>query len=436
MKKQNKRKGFALLEMLGVIAVIAVLTAIAIPIIGDSTIRARAATNAANLRAIESKVAMHMLTNEGVYDEYLENKQTITAASSGTIISKIYNFFAGPNAAENFALRYERVYDGGDGVIPVPPNESITGVPKAQDLEAPNRDGETAMTVSNQYMSVYITYEGAIAFYGDWTKEDFADVAEDGIYDGTTTGNGGSGSGNFLEYAVCVSTKKHAPGPGCVCQTCGSEAHWGADAPAYNTSETKHLCESNHVIQEKHKYVEVDRTYHKCVRCGEEAELLEHNWDWNKCDDCSATKPACGVITCTQLVYADTDYCGSHQLVTCNAEISWLYGGGTCTETIPNGEYLTCNNRYKHATFAKCRYPDCNTTVETDLYAGLCGNHKDYQYCANGHEGVWFTGSCPICKPTIYCNFSGCKNTVEKTGDYCSDHVEKIAARKSCIGRI
>ena len=57
MNKLNK-KGFTLIEMLVVIAIIAVLVAIIIPVIGNSTIKASAAANAANLRSYASEVAI------------------------------------------------------------------------------------------------------------------------------------------------------------------------------------------------------------------------------------------------------------------------------------------------------------------------------------------------------------------------------------------
>ena len=57
MNKMNK-KGFTLIEMLVVIAIIAVLVAIIIPVIGNSTIKASAAANAANLRSYASEIAI------------------------------------------------------------------------------------------------------------------------------------------------------------------------------------------------------------------------------------------------------------------------------------------------------------------------------------------------------------------------------------------
>ena len=51
MNKMNK-KGFTLIEMLVVIAIIAVLVAIIIPTVSSSTIKAKSAADAANLRSV------------------------------------------------------------------------------------------------------------------------------------------------------------------------------------------------------------------------------------------------------------------------------------------------------------------------------------------------------------------------------------------------
>lgn len=50
--KKSKKKGFTLIEMLVVIAIIAVLVAIIIPTVSNATKKAKAATDAANLRSV------------------------------------------------------------------------------------------------------------------------------------------------------------------------------------------------------------------------------------------------------------------------------------------------------------------------------------------------------------------------------------------------
>lgn len=63
MKKTNK-KGFTLAELLVVVAIIAVLVAIAIPIFTSQLEKAREATDLANLRAAYAECTASVLTEE------------------------------------------------------------------------------------------------------------------------------------------------------------------------------------------------------------------------------------------------------------------------------------------------------------------------------------------------------------------------------------
>lgn len=80
MNALRNKKGFTLIEMLVVIAIIAVLVAIVIPVVGNSTDKAAAATNAANLRSIKAEITTAMLTgDETKYD--LDAIEGATAAA-------------------------------------------------------------------------------------------------------------------------------------------------------------------------------------------------------------------------------------------------------------------------------------------------------------------------------------------------------------------
>ena len=63
MKKLKNSKGFTLMEMLIVVAIIAVLIAIAIPTFTNQLEKAREATDLANLRAAYAQVMAAALTN-------------------------------------------------------------------------------------------------------------------------------------------------------------------------------------------------------------------------------------------------------------------------------------------------------------------------------------------------------------------------------------
>ena len=63
MKKLNK-KGFTLVEMLVVIAIIAILVAVIVPTVSSSTNKAKAATDAANLRSAEATLTIGALSDK------------------------------------------------------------------------------------------------------------------------------------------------------------------------------------------------------------------------------------------------------------------------------------------------------------------------------------------------------------------------------------
>lgn len=69
---KNNKKGFTLIEMLVVIAIIAVLVAIIIPVVGDSTTKARAAADAANLRSTLGALNT-VITTHGELEEQVKN---------------------------------------------------------------------------------------------------------------------------------------------------------------------------------------------------------------------------------------------------------------------------------------------------------------------------------------------------------------------------
>ena len=68
--KVNK-KGFTLIEMLVVIAIIAVLVSIVIPTVSSATTKAKAATDAANLRAALGGLNVEILLNQDVAEEFI-----------------------------------------------------------------------------------------------------------------------------------------------------------------------------------------------------------------------------------------------------------------------------------------------------------------------------------------------------------------------------
>ena len=90
MKKLNNKKGFTLMEMLIVVAIIAVLVAIAIPVFNGALTKSKEAADVANIRALYAEWQVGILT---------ENKDI--PADKAT-------FLAGPdkNGATEFTFNY------------------------------------------------------------------------------------------------------------------------------------------------------------------------------------------------------------------------------------------------------------------------------------------------------------------------------------------
>lgn len=65
MKKEQNKKGFTLAELLIVVAIIAVLVAIAIPMFTAQLEKAREATDLANIRAAYAECSAAQLTGDG-----------------------------------------------------------------------------------------------------------------------------------------------------------------------------------------------------------------------------------------------------------------------------------------------------------------------------------------------------------------------------------
>ena len=63
-EKMRSRKGFTLIEMLIVVAIIAILVAISIPLVNSSLNKARIATDQANERAARAAAVIYYLTDE------------------------------------------------------------------------------------------------------------------------------------------------------------------------------------------------------------------------------------------------------------------------------------------------------------------------------------------------------------------------------------
>ena len=84
LSKKNNKKGFTLMEMLIVVAIIAVLIAIAIPTFTASLNKARVATDAANIRSGYATVMATILT-EDISDDTITAAKTYSLNKDATV---------------------------------------------------------------------------------------------------------------------------------------------------------------------------------------------------------------------------------------------------------------------------------------------------------------------------------------------------------------
>ncbi len=100
-KKIHSKKGFTLAELLIVVAIIAVLTAIAIPVFSAQLEKARQATDLANLRSAYAEASAEALTDEDGIGEADTPKMTMNN-SSWDKVGSVPEWLTTANAAAGF----------------------------------------------------------------------------------------------------------------------------------------------------------------------------------------------------------------------------------------------------------------------------------------------------------------------------------------------
>ena len=82
---KNNKKGFTLAELLIVVAIIAVLVAIAVPLFVGALTKAQKATEDANIRAVRGAAKIYSKDSDGVYKLIGPWKAVATLSNSGEI---------------------------------------------------------------------------------------------------------------------------------------------------------------------------------------------------------------------------------------------------------------------------------------------------------------------------------------------------------------
>lgn len=112
-KKLKKSGGFTLVEMLIVVAIIAILVVVSIPMISGSLDEARKATDDANMRAAKSAALVEYMTSDDA-GPYFYNAAKGTVAKSDAGITG-YNQAKQTNGGGSAATTYEK----GKGIVQV-----------------------------------------------------------------------------------------------------------------------------------------------------------------------------------------------------------------------------------------------------------------------------------------------------------------------------
>lgn len=107
LKKFNNKKGFTLMEMLIVVAIIAVLVAIAIPVFNGALTKSKEAADVANIRALYAEWQVGILTENKTIPD---SKDAFLAAPDNNGATEFtFNYADGENAK----LTYTKDAEGG-----------------------------------------------------------------------------------------------------------------------------------------------------------------------------------------------------------------------------------------------------------------------------------------------------------------------------------
>ena len=92
MFRKYNRRGFTLLEMLSIIAIVALLVSIAVPAVNQSSARAKAATDAANLRIVLGMLNTEVINGNSTVEEIIAAAEhPISKMDSDAVLCAVYD---------------------------------------------------------------------------------------------------------------------------------------------------------------------------------------------------------------------------------------------------------------------------------------------------------------------------------------------------------
>ena len=175
-----KMKGFTLIEMLVVIAMIAILVSIIIPTYTLSTNKARAAANAANLRSVYAQLnTMKLLDPKGYEENLSSDYHPGISIGDGSFIGQML---------QRLSVTRFAVFTASNGTIVLPNGDVIDTLPAAKVVSLEDGNALSPKVEAGTPMTVILTDDYVITCYGNYTLEDFADIAEDNKLDRYVSG--------------------------------------------------------------------------------------------------------------------------------------------------------------------------------------------------------------------------------------------------------
>ena len=141
----RNQKGFTLIEMLVVIAIIAVLVSIVIPTVSNATTKAKAATDVANLRAVYAELNIYVLNGDKTIPEVLASTSNPTSKMDPDAI--ICAVFDSPGFIEVFYVN-DDIYYGFDYLSEFAANGPNSSALTAIGTAKPDVPGGTWYTVT------------------------------------------------------------------------------------------------------------------------------------------------------------------------------------------------------------------------------------------------------------------------------------------------